>query len=268
MLKRFDKIFGIQATQDDERQKFVNRVNQTIFENVGELIDYSVSYEPVFRGICYQLGVNADDRIEKETANNFVLNTTVPSLRSLTNDEFFPTLKVLVLLHSLGKEVVDRVEISKLIKAALSQATVDLGVRWKGGMFYPSGAKALDEKLVEDPFDWLEDYPDEKKNFLKAVTSYTENELGDVIINSYLVIEGLTRKILNNTKTLDNNREELLKKVSLSQEWKSLLSAYTRIAHEKRHASEKRHAIKRPEAEAFLYLTGLLVRLLIESKQP
>ena len=135
-------------------------------------------------------------------------------------------------------------------------------------MFYRSGAKILDEQLVEDPFDWLEDYPDERKDFLKAISHYSANELGEVVINCYLVVEGLARKILNNSKTLENNREEILKKVGLSQEWKSFLSNYINYTNEfKRHASDKRYSINPAEVEAFLYFTGLLVRLLLEDNQ-
>ncbi len=266
MLKRFNKIFGIQDSEEDEKRRFIQRINQTIIEAVEDL-RYPVSYEKIFRTLCYSLGTNADDRIGRANQYNYGYETRVPSLRSLTNDEFLSTLKVLVLLYRFFSDQKEQQEkISSWIEVALSNATIDLGIRWKNGMFYPSGAKTLDERLVEDSFDWLEDYPDEKKDFLKAITSYSANELGEVVISCYLVVEGLARKILNNSKTLENNREEILKKIGLSQEWKSFLSSYINYANEfKRHASEKRSGIKPFEVEAFLYFTGLLVRLLIES---
>jgi len=91
---------------------------------------------------------------------------------------------------------------------------------------------------------------------------------GDIISNCYLVIEGLARKFLNNKRTLDNIKEELLKKLKLSQSWKSLLNNYMNYANEfKRHASDGRHSINPQEVEAFLYLTGLLARLMIQSEK-
>lgn len=64
--------------------------------------------------------------------------------------------------------------------------------------------------------------------------------------------------------TTDNNREELLKRIGLTQEWKSFLSNFITYANEfKRHASEKRNAINPLEVEAFLYFTGLMIRLMI-----
>jgi len=267
MLKRFNKIFGIQDSEEDEKKRFVQRINQTAIETV-EGLTYPVSYEKIFNNICYRLGVNADDRISRANHMSFGYETHIPSLRSLTNDEFLPTLKVLVLLYKFFEDNNEQQKkISVWIEFALSNATIDLGIRWRNGMFYPSGAKLLDEKLIEDPFDWLQDYPDEKKDFLKALSCYSANDYGGVIINDYLVVEGLARKILNNSKTLDNNKEEMMKKVGLSQQWKALLNNYITYANDyKRHASENRHSIKPTEAEAFLYFTGLIVRLLIEDR--
>ena len=57
---------------------------------------------------------------------------------------------------------------------------------------------------------------------------------------------------------------DLLTKLNLSQDWKSILKNFINYANEtKRHASDKRHAINPQEAEAFLYMTGLLVRLIV-----
>jgi len=58
----------------------------------------------------------------------------------------------------------------------------------------------------------------------------------------------------------------VLKRIDLSDGWKSILANYIKYAHDYRHASEDRHEIKKREAEAYLYMTGLMIRLIIESK--
>ncbi len=88
----------------------------------------------------------------------------------------------------------------------------------------------------------------------------------DVIKNCYLAIEGVTRKVLVNAKSLDKNKELLLQKIDLSTGWKSILANYIIYAHDFRHASGQRHEIKKQEAEGYLYMTGLIIRLIIESK--
>ncbi len=168
-------------------------------------------------------------------------------------------------LHTaLNQDAKQQEILSGWIEAALEHATVDLGVTWNDGMFYPTGARELDEPLVEETFKWLADFPNEKADYDKAVTAYTSKRLDDVIINCYLAVEGVARNILGNSKTLDNNREGLMQRLGLSQEWKALLSNFINYANEfKRHASENRHSPNPVEVEAFLYMSGVLLRMMI-----
>jgi hypothetical protein len=181
------------------------------------------------------------------------------------------TLKVTALLYeALVKAPEEQHQLADWIETALENATMDIGVRWEDGMFYPSGAKELDERLIEEPLQWLEGFPDERADYLKALTGYAAKRFDDVIINCYLVVEGVARKVLNNSKTLDNNRKDLLRRIGLSQEWKALLSNFITYANEfKRHASSKQHDVNHIEIEGFLYMTGLLVRMIVETtKRP
>jgi len=87
--------------------------------------------------------------------------------------------------------------------------------------------------------------------------------LGEVITHCYVAVEGVARNILGNGKTLDNNRVGLMEKLGLSQEWKALLSNFIRYANEfQRHASENRHNLNPIEVEGFLYMTGVLLRMM------
>jgi len=88
-----------------------------------------------------------------------------------------------------------------------------------------------------------------------------------VITNCYSSVEGIARSVLRNQKTLDNNKDDLLAKLDLSAGWKSLLGSYIKYAHDYRHASKARHQITKHEAEAYLYMTGLIMRLIVESRE-
>jgi len=146
-------------------------------------------------------------------------------------------------------------------------STCDIGIKWKEGCFYPTGADELDEPLIEDVLTWLNDYPNERTDYRRALECYFEGQsFGDVIKNCYQAVEGVAREVLGNSKRLDKNKDELLKEVDLSNGWKSILATYIKYAHDFRHASEKRHEIKKQEAEGYLYMTGLIIRLAIESK--
>lgn len=263
MLGRFNEIFGIQDDLLTEQRRFVERINQTALASI-EKFQYPISYKLIFEVVCYWLGTNANDRIAKANQGNYFSSETfIPPLRSLTHDEFMETLKVLEFLYkALEKSPDSQKTLSRSIENALGYATVDLGVTWNAGMFYPSGAQELDVKLIEEPLKWLQDFPNEKADYLKSIKGYANKQLDVVIINCYIAVEGLARVILENQKTLDNNREGLMKTLGLSQEWKALLSNFITYANEfKRHASENRHNLNPVEVEGFLYMTGVLLRM-------
>jgi hypothetical protein len=196
---------------------------------------------------------------------SFGSSNLIPPLRSLTGDEFMGTIKVLSLLHeALTRAPAEQEALSRSVEAAISNAAIDLNVTWKEGMFYPSGALELDESLVEEPLGWLIDFPNERADYLKALKAYANKQLDEVIINCYLAVEGIARHALQNEKALDHNREGLIKKIGLSQNWKALLSNFINYANEfKRHASENRHSINPIEVEGFLYTSGVLLRMVI-----
>lgn len=228
---------------------------------------YPDNYERVFHSLCYELGENADDLISHTNQYNYGGAMTIPPVRILTRDNFIATLKVLVLLHdNLHPENAER--LNRLTEFALARAATDLGVRWKDGLFYPSGAKELDEKLINDNLDFLQTWPKVREQFATALTHFRnslENVAArkDAITNAYSAIEGLTRVVLGNDKNFDNNSNALVDFLELPGEYKNIVHYYKQIAHNysSRHAGEE---FSHAETEAFVYLTGLLMRLISE----
>ena len=261
-LKRFYKQFGAEPMIEEENKKFVNRINQTLIKDLHNSYDY----ERLFHSICYSLGENSADIIKDHNRFNPYGRTKIPSLRILSGDNLYKTMEILVAAYEYFKKDEEwKLKIEEAIKSAMGSSLIELGFRWKQGTFYKAGATILDEKLIEDPYEWLAQYPDEKKEFEEAIISLMGKKYNDSVISCYLVIEGLVRKILSNRKTLENNIENILKNLKLSQSWKSILKNYIDYANEfRRHASDNRNKIDPAESEAYLYLTGLIVRLLIE----
>jgi hypothetical protein len=213
------------------------------------------------------MGINADDLISEANSFNYGSSRIIPRLRELTHDDFMETLKVLMSLYDvLRPENLEKLNGS--IELALANAATDLGVRWKDGVFYPSGAKELDEKLINDNLDFLRAWPEVRAQFSTALTHFRnslENVAArkDAITNAYSAIERLTRAVLGNDKNFENNSNALVDFLELPGEYKNIVHYYKQIAHQysSRHAgSEFSHA----ETEAFIYLTGLLMRLIAE----
>jgi hypothetical protein len=74
--------------------------------------------------------------------------------------------------------------LSGWIETALSHATIDLGITWNDGIVYPSGARALDKSLIEEPLKWLADFPNVRIDYRKAIESYINQMLVGVIITA------------------------------------------------------------------------------------
>jgi len=271
ILKRFNEIFGLEDNVATERKRFVDRVNQIIFHEIDTVYSDSFVYHNLYKLICLELGVNAQDFPQRKLGPIMYERYLPASIRTLTRDDFDKTLLVLCILyehieyssdHEAGQD-----RLSYKINSILSLCSCDIGIRWKEGFFYPAGAEELDESLIEETLTWLNDYPDERKDYKRALECYSGNQTSpDVIKNCYSAVEGIARNVLGSKKTLDKNKDELLKKMDLSDGWNSILATYINYAHNYRHASPERHKIKEQEAEAYLYMTGLIIRLIIESK--
>lgn len=191
-----------------------------------------------------------------------ILQHVIASLRALNED-------------SRLKLIVD------YIKEALSQSQIDLGVRFneEEGGFYPSGAKLLDEQLVNENLKWLEDYPKVSQPYDKGLQFFLEarndsKKLEEVVSNIYKALEGFSHIVCGNTDELTDNQEIFLKKLGLSKNlyFKNIFKNYLNYANKFRHAEgdpEYHPELDYSEVEAFVYMTGLFIRLGIgKLKQP
>lgn len=257
--KKIYEEMGIKISVEEEKQRFVNRINLSIFNEFKN----NSSYKDIFKSVCYRLGINADDKMESGVSN-FI----VPHFRKLTRDDFFKTLELVICLYSVyPKGTNESKRINSSIESAISLSTCDLGVRWNDGMFYPSGADTLDEKLIEEPLLWLKGYPKVRQDYLDALKNYIHGNNEEAVSRCYLVVEGLAQDILNNKKSFDNNISDLLATLKVNQEAKNIFASYSKYAHElARHASKnQKDDLAKHEVEFYLYLTGTVVRLIVQS---
>ncbi|MEQ9102009.1 MAG: hypothetical protein RIF36_11460 [Imperialibacter sp.] len=260
-IKEFDKRFGLRSSIEEEKTRFINRIENKIFDQLIKL-DFD-DYHKLFNSVCFQLGLNASEMIDQ----NSFMHTSIPNFDTLTKKDFIQTLRVLVAIHKAYEdEQAMQSTIDSLVKNAINSSALNIGIRWADGTFYPTGDELLDKELIDTAITLLDKFPDEKTDLKIALDNYQAKSLSGVVENCYLCIEGLGRKILNNKRTLDNNQTELLKLLQFSNYWDKIFLNYLKYAHEyRRHAGENRHKIKPEEVEAFLYLTCLIVRSTIKA---
>lgn len=162
------------------------------------------------------------------------------------------------------------------VKKALDLSRLDLGVNFDSekGNFYPSGAKSLDEELVNENLKWLQNYPKVLQPYDKGLHFFLEarsesKKLEEVVSNIYKALEAFSHIVCDNTNELTNNQEVFLKKIGLSKSsyYINIFKNYLNYANRFRHAEgdpQYYPNLDYAEVEAFIYLTGLFIRLGIE----
>ena len=254
---KFIDRFNIEVGQDEARKRFVNR-----------------AYNRIFHKFFYDLHQNERYRIHLEIVSalgdKYLYHT---NLEHHIGDDFYRNLLALETIYQ-SLDHYDRDPCDLLIKLIMQESEVDLGVRWANGRFIRTGAKLLDEKLVNDVIHWFRKkrYSSVLIPFEKGLNHFLQSDkhselLSDVITDMYESLEALSKIITKHPKKdLSGNRELFISKMKASDAYKKLLSEYINYANEFRHAAEEgrnKPSISPREVESFIYLTGLFIRLAV-----
>lgn len=167
-------------------------------------------------------------------------------------------------------------EFDTTINFALAQSEVDLDIAWNGEVFTRKGAQLLDGKLVNDPLHWLREskYQNALVPFEKGLKHWMEGQqdkdrYGDVVTNMYEALEALAKIGTGREKELAGNQEKFASEIQLPDQYKRMLKEYIDFGCEYRHSPESTKPRTYPsekDTEAFMYMTGLFIRLAVQPK--
>lgn len=275
----FKKRFGKQINEGEIKRDFVNKINHYLLKPMNNRIgDTYYRENSIFDFICLSLNLEPQEVLnEHNNRYRYGSNPSIPSLKDLTNDDFEKTLIIIESLYEYFKQhnVHDSSnwleKIDEVVKQSLNQP-VNLGINWSDGKFYPQGAEELEEAVIGDVLNWLSNYPKVQTIYKNALDHYSQSlrdtvKRKDVISNAFQAVEELTRLILDNDKSFDNNFKELVKKLNLNPHWEQILNRYKELSKEfGRHPGRSRAFIpEQADTEGFLYLSGLLMRLILQN---
>ncbi|OQX26270.1 MAG: hypothetical protein BWK80_11300 [Desulfobacteraceae bacterium IS3] len=150
---------------------------------------------------------------------------------------------------------------------AKSQVQVRLVKTEKDVLFYPAGAKLLDDNLINDMLGWVIKYPDVYNNFKNALEEYTKKIYQrNLLDNLRLALELLLKHILNNDKSLENQKQALgqyLKEKAIASEIRNLyMTSIDYYAKYQNNHAKHSDSVNETEVEFILYLTGTFIRFL------
>ena len=258
MSQKFSERFEVDIDIGKAQQRFVNRAYNLIFLDLFYNLNES-DKDKIHREIVTSLG---DKFYYHKDISEYIGNHFLRNLQAL--EKFYQVCPI----YRKG-------ELAKLIDRLFEESEVDLGVRWENGRFIRSGAKLLDEKLVNDIISWIreKEYSSVKAPFEKGLEHFLHSAkrpelLYDVITDMYEALEAVSQIITERpTKDLSANREIFIAKVKATPEYKRILAEYIDYANEFRHAigeGRTKPRVTPLEVESFIYLTGLFIRLAMD----
>lgn len=128
----------------------------------------------------------------------------------------------------------------------------------------------MDDALVSQPLEWLKQYPESEKAWVKALKSYadaTEANASDVADLFRKTLETFFREFFKGNKSLENYKKDYgdyLKgkgiPTEISNNLETLLQAYTNFIN---NYAKHRDATSDKVLEYLMYQTGNIIRLLI-----
>ena len=256
-MSHFHERFDIGMDLDTARERFINRaMNEIINTLPGE--HPTLDYFDVTRQVVSALGE---------------LYRIQTCLDEYVEGDFLGVLRAIEAFWTGAPHMRGRLD--KVVLNILEQSELDLGVRWDNGKFLPTGAELLDRAVVDDPLHWLRQSGHDTvvQPFEKALRHFLEapkrTDLhSDVVTDAYEALEALAKIVTSKNRDLSANREAFISKLGFEDFHKKLLREYVTYGCKFRHAEggvAPRPDPSRAEAEFFLYLTGLFIRLAMES---
>lgn len=284
--QEFYKRWNLELNYQEEFEKFRNRILVAIDEIVGVFILENPSVSKQFH---FALGSSVVPSSATKTLENLVSKYSLLVKRNFKDNDiylqllteqnninFFFALQCLFwaleeckcpVIHNLGKAI-----------QAIAQYTPTIGlgvaVKDQSVIFYPAGAKLLDDKLVNDNLLWLEQYPKAAKHFEEALKFFQMKDIKkyrNLLDNLRTSLEEVLRAILNNDKSLENQNKLLGQWLEEKKVHVHIRNMY--FAHLKQFTLYQNDAVKHGdesspiEIEFMIYLTGTLIRFLLELKR-
>ncbi|HEY9697033.1 MAG TPA: hypothetical protein V6D10_07205 [Trichocoleus sp.] len=268
------KRWNIQVDEQKAFGKFKNRVLNCVGLILKE--PYRSKCAPYFAdlyGSRYEL--NSIETTLRELNNSFATSCIGQAIAQAENlPELATALQFMFMtLEQNGPHLLGPIAAS--IQTAIDISPfIDLKIVKQGNsvIFYPSGAKLMDEGVVNDVLEWLEGYPKVSKHFQQALEIYWKKDKSkyrNLLDNLRLAIELLLKDVLNNKKPLEKQKEDLLKWLAGKGIHKQIINSYEKLlfgtyVQYQNDAVKHNEAFSEDEVEFIIYLTGTFMRLVLQ----
>lgn len=302
-LRNHYRRWNIVLDSEEEFSKFKNRLIEIINRNIGDYLADNLDVDRRFKETfdldnANRPSVRESQPIYKEghPINPSFLVDTLKTLQpdsytkrgfgdthiysSIIDCENFNKLVTILQIVFWSLEIKHdeiKEELSKIVKeikrisVLTPSANFTVHKRGKQLIVYPSGDQFLDTGIIDYTLSGLENYPKVAESFEKALRIYLSGETSqyrNLLDNLRYSLEQLLKKVLNNQKSLENQKSYLLpwlKGKGLHSQvvnlYEKLLSTYQNYQN---NAVKHNEAFSFDEVEFMIYLTGNFMRLVLQ----
>jgi len=275
-IKNFYKRWNITLPEKEKFEKFKNRVINVVAKNVGQNLDNDTVFAKEY---LHLIGERTECKIKSLDLNwqlkdIYIKETLIYQslVREKDFSQFVLKMQAFFWCKSLDKNQKKYLfkDFEKTIK--ISSVPIELKKTKREYLFYPAGVKLLDRKVINDVLDWLDDYPKVDKYFNLSLNQYMRGaSQRNILDNLRFALEQLLRTLLKNKKSIEKQKEELLKFLkdkSVNQEvinmYNTLILQYVKYQNENVKHGDK---LSESEIEFIIYLTGTFMRFLLQIKE-
>ena len=199
MAEPFHKRFNVDVEVDEARRRFVERIRTLTWSLLNQLyLTDRHDMNSLLQAINFHLGerhhpVSRPSEVMQQW--DAFVGDSFPKCLNMTE-----AVRAGLVIQRYSPKTV--AEFIKGVTTAVQNSEFDLEISWDGKIFTRKGAELLDEKLVNEPLEWLGDpkYRNVLIPFEKGLKHWMEGQknperYGDVITDVYEAIEALAKLV-------------------------------------------------------------------------
>jgi hypothetical protein len=260
----------------DVDQAFIQLKNRVI----GTLTEYFPQRPRSDRKFAYLCGHEVEVDRQADCSNDFSDSYLYEIIRNTANVKELATALQFFLI---ALELDNYSELSDVSDAIILAIDISpgAGIRVKkqkpkssvnSVIFYPTGARLLDQGTVNDVLEWLEKYPKIAKHFEQSLKIYYAGDSGkyrNLLDNLRFALEQLLKEVLDNESSLENQKTNLLSWLQQRGIHQEIINLYHQLLFGQ-YCMYQNNAVKHNESfsendiEFMIYLTGTFMRLLLQ----
>lgn len=282
-IEQFYKRFDVEIEEKENIKRFKNSLSKILEKSIGN-ISLKNEFRDVFikyTGIEHKDFGSVDIYTEIDYGQKDWLDITGKNYIKFSNtcigkafqEDISNVIKYIQIIFLMDNNIISRdikEELYKDINEIIDLFGINVNILKEKNKYllYPKGAKELDETLVNDVLVWLENYDISRKKFISALQKYqNKDDVRHILDDLRFSLEKFIQEIVNNGKSLENNKSEVGKilkdkniNVEIANMYMKLFDYYTiyqnnNVKHNENCAYE--------EIEFMIYLTGSFMRLLL-----